>query len=216
MGLKKDTRGSSIIEYVFVMPVVLAVVLAVVQAVIFMNDRAEIQSLARNTADGLARVWYYNPLPLNVLESGTLSVSDRENKQLYGGLKFWETGAKEEAARHYIVARLQHMGYKGGAGALAEGVEVIFNQGVFVSTVEVRIKVPFRLAAGGITGFVGASGGTFVTGVSEKAVVDTPELIRNTDYVAQLIDESPLMAIKEKIITPIRDVLDKILEYFSS
>lgn len=59
---KADMRsGSATIEYIIILPLVIACVVAVIMVFECLHQRSLIQALAESTAEGLSMIWGHSP-----------------------------------------------------------------------------------------------------------------------------------------------------------
>jgi hypothetical protein len=199
--------GSATIEYVIIMPLVIACVVAVIMVFEALHQKSAIQALAESTAEGLSMIWGHNPLKEEEIATGAYSRESYDNRQLYWQVLPIGSRGKVTAAQIWAEKHVENSSLLEETGGRKPQVSVSYHHGFPTSKVEVSITAYYDMPGIDALKFIGLGDLLIIKGYAEAPVYDQKEMINISDYVIQKVMESKIGDILQKLVSPLKKVL---------
>ena len=211
--LKKAGKlsGSATIEYIIIMPVVIACVVAVIMVFECLYQQSAIQALADSTAEGLSMIWGYSPIREEEIASGAYSRESFDNRQLYWQAPPIESGKKTRTAGSWAEKQLESIGLLKEIEDKNAEVSVSYHYGFPTSKIKVTITAHYVLPGAAALKYIGLGDILTIRCHAEAPVYDQKEMINVSDYIIQKVMESKAGEFLKKIASPLKKAL-KMLE----
>ncbi|MCX7773108.1 MAG: pilus assembly protein [Clostridia bacterium] len=204
-----ECKGSATVEYAIILPLAFACVFAVVCIFFSIYQQSLLQSLAEDAAESMARQWGYDPLPVDQINTGAYEWTTFKNREIYWNLKALVSDKKEAAIQSYVEERAKTLGLLKLLKDVPLTVTVAYSPGL-PSMLQVNITARYQTVGAGVLKLLGIGEVLELRGRAETAVYDPKEMINTTDYVVQLFRQSKTFESFQKLVAPVKGILDKI------
>ncbi|NLU32055.1 MAG: pilus assembly protein [Clostridiaceae bacterium] len=199
--------GRATIEYIIIMPVVIACVMAVIMVFECLYQQSAIQALADSTAEGLSMIWGHNPIKEEEIASGAFSRESYDNRQLYWQILPANSDEKRSTARDWVEKQLESIGLLKEVKDRNAEVSVSYHHGFPTSKIVVNITAYYVLPGAAALKFIGLGDVLTIRCRAEAPVYDQKEMINVSDYVIQKVMESKAGEFLKKIASPLKKAL---------
>ncbi len=211
---KADMRsGSATIEYIIILPLVIACVVAVIMVFECLHQRSLIQALAESTAEGLSMIWGHSPLKEEEIATGSYSRESYDNRQLYWHILPIGNNRKTDSAEaeNWAEKHLENLGLMKEIEDKKAKVSVSYHHGFPTSRIKVSITANYVTPGAQALRFIGLGDWLTIKGYAEAPIYDQKEMINISDYIIQKVMESKIGEVLKKIASPLKKAL-KMLE----
>jgi len=205
MTLKR--RGSATIEYIIIMPVVIACVVAVIVVFECLYQRSAIQALADSAAEGLSMIWGHNPVLDEEIATGAYSRESYDNRQLYWQVLPLGSGGKTRTAEGWVKERLEHIGLLQEIQDREAEVSIKYHHGFPTSRIKVTITAYYAVPGAAALKYIGLGDVLTIECHAEAPVYDQKEMINVSDYIVQKVLESKAGEFLKKIASPLKKAM---------
>ena len=175
--------GSITVEASLMIPFILLAVVFIYYAASILYQQALLKAVADEIADRAPRLWRNPP---GDMTTGRIIRTESENCGLYWRLSELNDSGRAEKLRGY---GLQAAGKKDMLPGSGKKVRVEIRNYLVYKVLEVSVEEAYRNPAGSILGIFGLPESYSLHANAGTILGDTPELIRNTDFLMDMETE---------------------------
>jgi len=178
-----DSKGSITIEASIVVPVVFLSIIAVLYMGVLLYHKTFVGSIAASAAERAASLWdkHYDDF-----ESGSADMGETTSDDLYRRFFDDNSDDKKCSIKKYIFSELDRYGF---LSETARKADISLINYVVYRKIRIKVSCSYKNPVAGFLKIFGMKDTFTVVSGSEAILNDTPEFIRNTDFLCDVEKE---------------------------